>query len=162
MKKLFALHKAYVPALLLIGVLVAGPAHAGRAGVVVDFGNGQVVTQCVKFQGPYITGFDLLQRSGLAFTFQNFSGLGAAICSIQSTGCQFPAQACFCQCPDANGNCNFFGYYVQDKHDTSFTFSDVGVSSQIVRNKDVNAFVFGSGTVPPTGYTFEDICKNNP
>ena len=142
---------------LLIGSLAAVPAQAARVGVVVDLGNGTVLTECVNFGGPTITAFDLLQRSDLAFTFQNFGSLGAAICSIEQTGCQFPAQECFCQCP-GTGTCNFFAFYTLENGE--FVFSDVGVSSTILRNRDVIAFSFGDGSTAPAPQDIQDICQN--
>jgi len=143
--------------LLLIGTLAAAPASAARAGIVVDLGNGTVLTECVHFGGPTITAFDLLQRSDLAFTFQNFGSLGAAICSIDGVGCQFPAEACFCQCT-GTGPCNFFGFF--KLQNGQFVFSDVGVSSSILRNKDVVAFAFGDGSAAPAPADIKTICKN--
>lgn len=144
--------------LLLAGGLIAAPAQAAQAGIVIDLGGGNVTTQCVKFQGPMITAFDLLQLSGLDFTFQNFGTLGAAICSVEEVGCQFPAEACFCQCTGV-GPCNFFGFYILE--DGEFVFADVGISSQILRNKDVIALSFGEQTTAPTGVSVKDICPDN-
>lgn len=154
----FRLHHGVLIVLAILGLLAATPAQAARAGIVFDFGNGQVVTECVHFGGPMITAFDLLQRSGLAFTFENFGSLGAAICSIQSTGCQFPAQECFCQCT-GTGPCNFFAFFTQQNG--QFVLSDVGVSSAVLHNKDVIAFVFGDGSTAPGPVTIQTICKDD-
>lgn len=143
---------------LLIGSLATTPAHAARGGIVVDLGNGTVLTECVNFGGPTITAFDLLQRSDLAFTFQNFGSLGAAICSIETVGCDFPTEACFCQCP-GTGTCNFFAFYTLENG--QFVFSDVGVSSAILRNRDVIAFSFGDGSTAPAPQDIQEICKND-
>jgi hypothetical protein len=145
--------------LLVLAVLLGAlPAQAAKAGIVVDLGNGNVITECVKFHAPTITAFDLLQLSGLEFTFQNFGSLGAAICSIDGAGCQFPAEACFCQCT-GTGPCNFFGFY--KLQNGQFVFSDVGVSSSVLRNKDVIAFSFGENATAPAPVSIQDICHGN-
>jgi hypothetical protein len=151
------LHGALI-VLAVLGLLASTPAQAARAGIVVDLGNGQVVTECVHFGGPMITAFDLLQRSGLAFTFQNFGSLGAAICSVQSTGCQFPTEACFCQCT-GRGPCNFFAFYTLQNG--QFVLSNVGVSSSVLHNKDVIALAFGDASTAPAPLSIKDICKND-
>lgn len=144
--------------LAVLGLLAAAPAQAARAGIVVDLGNGQVLTECVHFGGPMITAFDLLQRSDLAFTFQNFGSLGAAICSVQNVGCQFPAQECFCQCT-GTGPCNFFAFFVEQSG--QFVLSNVGVSSSVLHNKDVIALAFGDGSTAPAPLTIQQICKDD-
>ncbi len=144
--------------LTVLGFLASAPAQAARGGIVVDLGNGQVLTECVHFGGPMITAFDLLQRSNLAFTFQNFGSLGAAICSVQSVGCQFPAQDCFCQCT-GTGPCNFFAFFVEQNG--QFVLSNVGVSSSVLHNKDVIALSFGDGSTTPAPISIHDICKGD-
>jgi hypothetical protein len=141
----------------VIALFGATPAHAARAGVVVDFGGGNVVTRCVHFEGPQITGFQLLQDSGLTFTFENFGPtLGNAICSIQNLGCQFPAQPCFCQCT-GTGPCSFIAYFILQNG--AFVLSPVGESTRVVHNKDVDGYIFNDGSTPPPVFTIHQICQ---
>jgi hypothetical protein len=141
----------------VVALFGAVPANAARAGIVVDFGNGNVVTKCVHFHGPQTTGFDLLQASGLEFTFQNFGpSLGNAICSIEDLGCQFPAQACFCQCT-GTGPCSFMAYFVLQNG--AFVLSNVGESTRVVHNKDVDGYIFNDGSTPPPVFTIHQICS---
>ena len=76
-----------------------GPNHAG---LVVQFGNGVVLSDCIAFNEPQISGIELLQRSRFNFVVDPSGGLGSAVCSIsgegQEQGCQFPLEDCFCQC----------------------------------------------------------------
>src|SRR5947209_8977600 len=139
--------------LLLVLGLLAPAAFAGQAALVVNLGN-RTITECVTFEGPVITAFDLLQLSGLSFTSQSFN-FGEAICSIDKTGCQFPAESCFCQCPNASGDCLSFGLFVLKNG--QFVASNVGASHLIMHNGDVIAFAFGTGTAPEP-VTFEQVC----
>lgn len=137
--------------LSIIGIvliaLATPAAMASQAALVVVLEGGTTITQCVTFNGPVITAFDLLQASGLSFTSQEFH-FGQAICSIEGTGCQFPSQSCFCQS-------NFFGLFALKKG--SFEAANVGASHLIVHNGGVIAFAFGDGT-PPPAVTFESVC----
>src|SRR5712691_2296606 len=73
-------------------------ANANRAGLVVQYNDGRVVTRCVTFTEPEISGYDLLRRASLPL-IADTSG-GGSICKIGNTGCNFPAQQCFCDCQD--------------------------------------------------------------
>ena len=67
-----------------------------RVGLVVDKGDGSVVTRCVEFSKAEIGGYDLLMRSGLQVVASQASGQGVTICEIDGKGC--PANNCFCKC----------------------------------------------------------------
>jgi hypothetical protein len=135
-----------IVAIVLITLLTPA-AFASQAALVVVLENGQTITQCVTFEGPVITAFDLLQASGLEFTSQEFH-FGQAICSIEGTGCDFPTEPCFCQS-------SFFSLFFLKMG--QFESSHVGASHLIVHNGDVIAFAFGDGTAP-TAVTFEEVC----
>src|SRR5947209_4167581 len=139
--------------LLLVLGLLAPAAFAGQAALVVNLGN-RTITECVTFEGPVITAFDLLQLSGLKFTSETFN-FGEAICSIQSTGCEFPKEACFCQCTSTSSSCLFFSLFVLKNGE--FVAANVGASHLIVHSGDVIAFSFGNGTAPAP-VTFEQVC----
>jgi hypothetical protein len=126
--------------------LLAPAAFASQAALVINLGN-RTITECVTFDKPVITAFDLLQLSGIRFTSETFN-FGEAICSIENTGCQFPSEPCFCQS-------QFFTLFVLQNG--QFVATHVGASHFIVHNGDVIAFSFGSGEAP-TAVTFEDVC----
>jgi hypothetical protein len=59
----------------------AGPNHAA---LVVEHGDGSVVTRCVAFDTASITGEQLLDSSGVAWSGQTFGGYGRAVCALDS------------------------------------------------------------------------------
>ena len=166
--------------LLLLGlVLVVVAVHTGaasddtraqgtgphRAGVVVQFGNGEAFASCVSFSEPSISGYDLLRRSGLTVVAEPRGGLGAAVCKIndarRQNGCDFPADDCFCQCTNPAGNCQYWAYYHQQNG--AWVYSDVGGGGWQVSGGMVDGWAWGegeinqSGAVPPL-LGFDHIC----
>jgi hypothetical protein len=59
----------------------AGPNHAA---LVVEHADGSVVTRCVAFESASITGEQLLDSSGVAWSGETFGGYGRAVCAIDS------------------------------------------------------------------------------
>ncbi len=57
----------------------AGPHHAA---LVVEHGDGSVVTRCVAFDTASVTGEWLLNTSGLAWSGQTFGAFGEAVCAL--------------------------------------------------------------------------------
>ncbi len=160
-------------ALLLIGlVLVAAlgrsPGRAqgpNRAGLVVRFGNGNALAQCVAFDEQRITGWDLLQRSGLSVIGEP-GMMGVAVCKIgdpyNQDGCDFPREDCFCQClTPGSGPCRYWAYY--QLVDGRWQYSNVGAAGRIITHGAVDGWAWGLGevngsTVEPPLLSFEQIC----
>ena len=142
-------------AVLALTLFTGTTAFGAEAALVVNLGN-RVITECVEFDGPVTTAFELLQLSGLDFTFQTFNQ-GAAICSIERAGCEFPSEPCFCQCTATSQGCRFFGlFFVRNGE---FVRSNVGASQLVVHQGDVIAFSFEEGGgAPEEVITFEDVC----
>ena len=67
------------PAAPMASTCAAGSNHAA---LVVEHGNGSVVTRCVAFAATSISGEELLDRSGLAWSSQTFGGFGDAVCAL--------------------------------------------------------------------------------
>lgn len=128
-----------------------------RAGLVVDLGDGQVVTQCLSFSEAEISGVDLLTRSGLPFEVDVQGGIGAAVCSINGVGCA--ASDCFCACP-GGADCVYWSYW--HLFDGTWTYSAAGAGNYMVRHGDVDGWVWGPGSVssavPPLSTSFDAIC----
>ncbi len=57
----------------------AGPNHAA---LVVEHGDGSEVTRCVAFGSATVTGEQLLDSSGVAWSAQTFGGFGDAVCAL--------------------------------------------------------------------------------
>jgi hypothetical protein len=131
-----------------------------RVGLVVAHGNGQVIKQCIEFSEDQLTGYDVLERSGLDMNADVTSGMGATICRIDHEGCTYPAEDCFCQCQGSP--CIFWSYWHLSNGD--WKFSNLGASGYQVKDGDVEGWVWGEG-VPSGGgekpplISFAEICK---
>ena len=73
------------------------------ADVVVQFGDGLVVTRRITFTGT-ISGLEALRRTGLALVEKN-----GGVYRIEDTGCA-AEQDCFCACPPPFAPCLFWNY----------------------------------------------------
>lgn len=149
----------------LLGLLSLAAAQAdgpNRVGLVVANGDA-VVTRCIEFSEEEISGYEVLERSGLDLNVDVSSGMGAAICRIDGTGCTYPQEECFCQCQGSP--CRFWIYWHWD--DGDWRFSGLGASKYDVHDGDVEGWVWGEGS-PNTGgdqpprLAFEEICAEPP
>ncbi len=143
----------------LLGLPAMGRAQEpNRAGVVVRTGDGQVHTACVAFTEPAISGLALLERSGLDVVVQT-SGGNAAVCSIAGEGCNFPQQACFCQC-QGGGTCRYWAYW--HLNGGIWQYSSTGAAAYRVPPGGVDGWAWGDGNVNagsrPPAVSFDKIC----
>jgi hypothetical protein len=154
---------------LLLGVLLAQayPAVAQdstrQAGLVVQFPEGEPFTACVDL-GPdgEATGEEVLRAAGFSTIIDYSSGYGGGtVCKIADQGCDFPAEACFCQCTMKPGDpCIYWTYF--HLVDGQWRYANIGASGYTVRAGDVEGWVWGpggtaSGVMPPA-VTFEQLC----
>ncbi|MHB1317316.1 MAG: hypothetical protein ACYCYF_01715 [Anaerolineae bacterium] len=136
-------------AALLLSALVSPSASAQgsiRVGLVVDHGDGTVVSMIVTVSDANPTGYQVLQQSGLELLAQS-SGMGVAICSIADTGC--PTSNCFCDSPPNNWT------YWHLNGDT-WVYSPTGAGSYRVADGAVEGWRWGPGDPPPV-MTFGEI-----
>ena len=161
MKDLSLLKQMYRGASLILPLLIllcsVTPAAAqsegpNRAGLVVVHGDGSVTTRCVSFAEPEISGMNLLQSSGLVWQTTN-GPMGSAVCTLDGEGCT-PSD-CFCQCKQAP--CAYWNYFTGNG-DGSWTYSGVGVAARVLKNGDIDGWVWGDGSAGPSFLTFETIC----
>ncbi|WP_298819201.1 hypothetical protein [Chloroflexus sp.] len=142
---------------LLSGVAIAQPA-VNRAGVVARFGNGDVVTACVEFSEPSISGLELLERSGLPVISQR-SSIGAAVCKIGNEGCDYPATSCFCA--REQGRVVYWAFYVREGG--TWRYSNLGASNVSVSDGDLHGWAWGpgdaSGGAMPPEVELADVCR---
>jgi len=143
---------------IIIFLLFALPLLAqesNRAALVVRMGDGDVQTACVTFEEESISGYDLLQQSGLPLAIEA-SGMGTAVCSINNTGC--PASDCFCSCKGSD--CTYWSYW--HSTDGEWLYADGGATIATITNGDVDGWSWGPGSltdaIPPPDMTFADIC----
>lgn len=133
-----------------------------RAGLVVVHEDG-VVQKCVTFHEEEISGYDVLERSGLALIPMAGGALGISICSIDHHGCDYPAEDCFCRCQGTP--CIYWSYW--HLVDGEWHYSSLGAASYRVRHGDVEGWVWGEGEYARSGQQppkvrFEDICNAVP
>jgi hypothetical protein len=153
------LRRGVLPLLLVAGVagVVASADAPNQAALVVVHGDGSVVTRCVAFAEPQISGLELLQRAGLDLNLEA-SGVGASICRLDGEGCTFPGQSCFCQCEGAT--CTYWSYWRWA--DGAWRYSQQGVANSSVLPGALEGWVWGAGTVeraqPPPAITFDAVC----
>ncbi|HEY81185.1 MAG TPA: hypothetical protein G4O05_08945, partial [Caldilineae bacterium] len=150
---------------LLLGWEGSRAQGVNRAGLVVQFGDGNVVTACVQFTSETVTGAELLRLSGMDVVMDPHSGFGEAICKISvgdlSDGCDFPLEDCFCQCRGAD--CKYWAYY--HLRGNAWEYSQLGASNWQVKDGDVEGWAWGPGSfgggssdVEPPIIPFDQIC----
>jgi MYXO-CTERM domain-containing protein len=125
-----------------------------RAGLAVQFPDGHVETACIAFTEDDISGADLLARSGLLAILDYSDGLGAKVCKIGETGCNYPGEDCWCQCQGSP--CAYWNYWVLQ--DDRWTYSPLGASSRHLNNGDVDGWAWGDGQLPPQT-SLDEICQ---
>ena len=136
--------------LLPARALAQGAPH--RAGLIVRFGDGNVITRCVTFNEPNITGLELLQRAGLSIRVDTNSSIGAGVCKINSQGCD-AGRSCFCQCEGST--CAYWQYfYLQGG---AWKYSNLGASVRQVSDGAVEGWSWGNNVAPPV-MTLDQIC----
>jgi hypothetical protein len=129
-----------------------------RAGLVIQFDNGRLESHCIAFEGDEISGADLLIRSGLDLSLDASQGMGITVCRIESLGCDFPADHCFCQCM-GDGPCAYWTYFYRDPGQADWSYSALGAALRKVKPGAIEAWVWGDGHTPPaSNLTFEGIC----
>jgi hypothetical protein len=142
--------------LLAVSAPQAGADDYNRAGLVIDYGDGNVATFCVSFYEDSITGMDVLERAGR----QLVGGFGGgAICAIDGVGC--PANDCWCECRNPSSGCTYWLYW--HLMDGEWVYSSLGATGYQVHDGDVEGWVWGSGDMgegaQPPVYTIEQLCQ---
>ena len=152
------MRKNFLLITLVTVLLVPIPAQAQslyQAGLIVQFPDGRVETACVEFSEGEITGVDLLNRSGLLVLLDYSSGLGAKICKIGETGCNYPGEDCFCRCQGLP--CAYWNYWLLK--DGQWAYSPLGAGSRRLGDGAVDGWVWGDGGQPPPLLSLDEICQ---
>ena len=128
-----------------------------RAGLVVQFSDDKIDTDCISFAEENISGEDLLDQYSTEMNVQiekMFDPVnGAAICKIGNVGC--PSDDCFCDSPPNNWSY----WYLQDE---DWVYSSFGASNRNLHDGDVDGWHWGSPFNPPELITFDEICNPTP
>jgi hypothetical protein len=147
-------YRAFALLALLLVLLPGGvsgadshPSTSSRVGLVVDLGDGTLVTRCVAFSEAEINGFDVLERSGLEVVTDQ-----GPVCAIAGTGC--PASNCWCECQGSP--CIYWSYWHQS--DGEWLYAQESPTVYTVQDGDVEGWAWGEGAMPSSDLSFEDIC----
>jgi hypothetical protein len=124
-----------------------------HAGLVLQFPDGTTQTYCIPFTGDSISGLDMLLKTGLNVKVEAYGGLGAEICQIGATGCDYPNQPCACQSFGPGGV--YWSYH--HLSGGQWRASALGAGSYRVHNGDVEGWAWSDGK-PPKLYIFAQLC----
>jgi hypothetical protein len=105
-------------------------AGAHHAALVVEHGDGSVVSRCVGFDSAAISGEELLNRSGLAWSSRTFGGFGDAVCALDRE------PATYLDCP---GKDRYWAVFVA-RGGGSWQLANVGISSLTIHDGDAEGF----------------------
>jgi hypothetical protein len=126
-----------------------------RAGLIIDYGGGQVVTDCISFDESSISGLEMLLRSGRTLV----TGFGGGtVCSVDGVGCS-DGNNCWCECQGSP--CRYWIYYYLSGG--QWAYSSQGYTARRVRDGDVEGWVWGEGqlnaggAMPPL-LAFDQLC----
>lgn len=145
---------------VLLTVPISAQDQTVRVGLVIKGQGGQVSTYCLTLTPDHANGLDALRATSLDISAQ-IGALGAAVCRIQTVGCSYPAETCFCQC---QGNqCNYWSYFYQDT-DRRWLYSGIGPSTRKLKTGDVDGWLWNEGKdLTPVGglpdLSFDTICS---
>jgi len=131
---------------------VNAQATTHRAGLVVRFGDGSVVTRCVSFGEPSLTGAELLMRAGLSVVFDLNSSIGAGVCKIGNQGCD-RGKSCFCQCEGSM--CAYWQYF--HLQSGAWKYSNLGAGVYQISDGAVEGWAWGNNVMPPV-MSLDQIC----
>jgi hypothetical protein len=118
----------------------AGPHHAA---LVVEHGDGSVVSRCVSFDAVSVTGEQLLNSSGVAWSGQSYGGFGDAVCAVDAE----PAH--YSTCP---GKDNYWAVFVS-RGGGGWQLASVGISTMTLGDDDAEGLRYvpavGDPVAPP-------------
>jgi hypothetical protein len=119
----------------------AGPNHAA---LVVEHGDGSAVTRCVAFDTASVSGEQLLNLSGVAWSGQSFGSFGEAVCAVDAE----PAH--YSTCP---GKDSYWAFFVA-RGGGPWQLTSVGVSTLTLGDGDAEGLRYvpavGSPAAPPS------------
>jgi hypothetical protein len=137
----------FLPAALLAALASVAPvaptvpacaaAGSNHAALVVEHGDGSVVTRCVAFAADAISGEELLNVSGVAWSSQTFGGFGDAVCALDTE----PAH--YVDCP---GKDRYWAVFVA-RGGGAWQLASVGISTLMLHGGDAAGFRY----VPASG-----------
>jgi hypothetical protein len=130
---------AALASLAPVAPVVPGCAAAGthHAALVVEHGDGSVVTRCVALDADSISGEELLVRSGVVWSGQTFGGFGDAVCALDGEPASYA---------DCLGKDRYWAVFVS-RVGGSWQLANVGISTITLHDGDAEGFRY----VPASG-----------
>jgi hypothetical protein len=147
-------------AFLAIGspLLASGQSEtANRAGIYIDFGNGDQTMVVVPFSQASLSSIELLKRSELPILTVQFGSLGDAVCMIEETGCDVSAcRRTLCQEGDRNAP---FWQFMQQPEGGDWTVSPLGASNARVEDGTIDAWIWTGETPDPPELSMDQLVE---
>jgi hypothetical protein len=164
MGRLTSINRIITAAVILIAAVIIDPgtanaAGSSRAGLIVAHGDGRIAYALVTFDGESISGADLVQRSGLPVTEVTFGGLGVAVCSIDTTGCDIgECRKRLCQGPKRDDP--YWQYFIESGSG-SWQVAALGISGDSVPDGGVRALIWSAGTPQFPAPSIDDVAARS-
>lgn len=121
-----------------------------QAGLVINHLDGSRTIQVVDFYGETLTGFQLIQKSGLDYVAAQYS-FGVSVCAIDGEG--HPSDNCFGDFTAGDPSWALFDLNANDE----WASSPVGVGDSIVYGGQVQGLLFGQWGESPLPITHDEI-----
>jgi len=143
---LIALVAAVAGLIAPVGAAIPACAAADQphhVAIVVEHGDGTIVTACVGFATDAISGIDALASSGIEYGTVGFGGFGQAVCQLDGEPATYPP-SCF-----SSGGSSWALFVA--RNGSPWALSSVGVSSLSLHDGDGEGFRYDpqSGTTEP-------------
>lgn len=132
---------------------VMAQSDLGQVGLVIQFLDGRIETECIDISIDPFYGYDVLKSSNHLIIAEFNGSLGAAICRIDDEGCG--VDNCFCNMP------NYWTYWHLGKNqagETTWLYSLIGASNYRISPGDVEGWRYGTGISPSEMPAFQEIC----
>lgn len=137
---------------------------SGRAGLVVGYPDGSFASNCVRFEGPEISGEGLLRESGVPVVMDSTNPMGPLVCAIGDEGCDFPNEGCLCACRGAGG-CSYWAY-LNWNPEHGWIYGAQGAGLRRLHDGDMDAWIWLDRALPsdelptpPADIVFQTVCN---
>lgn len=120
----------------------AAATYTSHVTLVVEHANTEVIGLCIGFDGPSITGEQILQASGVQYATQSYGSLGDAVCQIDGE------PASYGSCLPASGP--YWAMFVS-RGGGAWQGADRGISTETFADGDAEGFRYDDqgGPEPP-------------
>lgn len=149
---MFILHTIVLLAALLTPNAVQPEFH--HAGLVIRHAEGELTYAYVAFSEDEISGFDLLERTGIEQLTIPFGSLGQGVCSLEGEGCT--TGECRRNVCQSSGNAPYWRYFRQVEPGT-WEAAPLGASQAKVHDGTIDAWVWTSGEAGLPALSLEQL-----